>query len=96
MDILLRIWSFMVTCVLERPPGVLLAQHEIMFLKQDQATLVKVIMALVGLVILGVAMIALVWLGARVTRRYFASLNDPPKDTAAEDHWYKKPLVPDD
>ena len=38
--------------------------------RMDDATWAKVLAALAGLIILGFAMVALVWLGARVVQRY--------------------------
>ncbi len=61
----------------------------------DPATRAKVLAALAGLIILGFAMIALVWLGARVTRRY---MNPPsydrhlPANATSPDDWAGKPL----
>ncbi len=55
----------------------------------------KVLAALAGFVILGFSLIALAWLGARVTRRY---MNQEPNRrrglTDLQDDWSAKPLVP--
>jgi hypothetical protein len=62
----------------------------------DEPTRAKVLSALAGLIILGLAMLALTWLGARVTRRYMNSATRyrPPRRTDADlDDWARKPLV---
>jgi hypothetical protein len=61
----------------------------------DPATRAKVLAAFAGLVILGFGMVALIWLGARVTRRYMnqGRSDRPPLD---ENDWARKPLVPPD
>jgi hypothetical protein len=65
--------------------------------KLDNKSRAKALSALAGLVILGLAMVALTWLGARVTRRY---MNPAPFDhqrikssAPPVDDWAKKPLV---
>jgi hypothetical protein len=66
----------------------------------DGPTRAKVLSALAGLVILGVGMVALIWLGARVTRRYMNPMSIKPKRRLSsapnQDDWATKPLVPDD
>jgi hypothetical protein len=60
----------------------------------DPQTRAKLLAALAGLIILGLGMMALVWLGARVTRRYMnqgGAFHERPPD---EDDWARKPLVP--
>lgn len=62
----------------------------------DPLSRAKVISALVGLVILGLAMIALIYLGARFTRRYMrgsASSVDTDKESALRDAWAAKTLA---
>ena len=59
----------------------------------DGATRAKVLAALAGLIILGFGMVALIWLGARVTQRYRHS--NPyfrPTPRPGEHDWAKKPL----
>lgn len=59
----------------------------------DGATRAKVLAALAGLIILGFGMVALIWLGARVTQRYRQS--QPyfrPTPRPGEHDWAKKPL----
>ncbi|MEQ8786843.1 MAG: hypothetical protein RIC55_11115 [Pirellulaceae bacterium] len=76
----------------ERPKSLLQSLDEL-----DRA---KVLSALAGLIILGLGMLALVWLGARITRRYMDSATRyrPPRRTDADlDDWARKPLIePDD
>lgn len=54
----------------------------------------KVLAALAGFIILGIGMVALAWVGARVTRRY---MNQEPLRRRTveelEDDWASKPLV---
>jgi hypothetical protein len=56
-----------------------------------------VLATLAGLVILGLGMVALIWLGARVTRRYMFPLSIKPKRRQSslplQDDWASKPLV---
>ena len=62
----------------------------------DDQTRTKVLAALAGLVILGFLLLALVWMGARLTRRYMNSSSRyvPPKRTALDlDDWARKPLA---
>ena len=65
--------------------------------KLDKKSRAKTLSALAALVILGLGMVALAWLGARVTRRY---MNPTPFDherlkssAPPADDWAKKPLV---
>jgi hypothetical protein len=56
----------------------------------------KVLSALAGLIILGLGMLVLVWLGARITHRYMNSSSryqPPPRTDADLDDWARKPLV---
>jgi hypothetical protein len=62
----------------------------------DRLDRAKVLSALAGLIILGLGMLALVWLGARITHRYMNSSTryQPPLRTDADlDDWARKPLV---
>lgn len=59
----------------------------------DGATRAKVLAALAGLILLGFAMVALIWFGARVTHRYRhgqSFLQPTPRPT--EHAWADKPL----
>ncbi len=59
----------------------------------DGARRAKVLAALAGLILLGFGMVALIWLGARVTQRYRKS--QPyfsPTPRPGEHDWAKKPL----
>src|SRR4029450_7211891 len=59
----------------------------------DKPTQVKVLAALAGLVILGFGMVALIWLGARMTQRYRNSTPcHRPTPRPGEHDWAKKPL----
>ncbi len=75
----------------------LLAQQtEPLIRRLDPQTRAKVLAALAGLIILGFAMIALVWLGGRATRRY---MGIEPMQRRREpginpDDWAHKPIVP--
>ena len=60
---------------------------------------VKMLLALVGLVILGLMMMLLTWWGGRFTRRYTRQSEvrlETYRDLRShEDDWVEKPLVPD-
>jgi len=61
--------------------------------KLDGATRAKALAALAGLIILGLGMVALIWLGARVTQRY--RHRQPylrPTPRPGEHDWAAKPL----
>ncbi len=65
----------------------------------DEVTRAKVMMALVGLVVLGFGLVVLVWLGARMAGRHAqgpdgGSLASRGRG-ASEDDWWTKPLVSD-
>jgi len=64
----------------------------------DPVTRAKVIAALIGLVVLGIGMILLVWLGGRMVRRYVTAPDRLRKRSRpsgpTEDDWWSKPLVP--
>lgn len=65
----------------------------------DPATRAKVLAALTALVILGFGMVALAWLGARMTRRYMRRFDVIREDrwrasTASQDDWAEQPIVP--
>ncbi len=75
---------------------VLAQQAEPLIRRLDPQTRAKVLATLAGLVILGIAMIVLVWLGGRATRRYMgieakSRRRDPDVNP---DDWAHKPLVP--
>jgi len=65
---------------------------EPLLMRLDPEQRAKVLMALVGLVLVGSLLIALVWLGGRHLRRIAGKRPRPasPRD----DLWYRKPLVP--
>jgi len=76
--------------------ALLLAQEKAPLIKRlSPEQKVKLLAALAGFVILGCGMVALIWLGARVTRRY---MNQEPLhrlDPAhRQDDWTDVPLVP--
>ena len=61
--------------------------------RMDGATRAKVLAALAGLIILGFAMVALVWLSARVVQRYrHGSSVFRPTPRPGEHDWARKPL----
>ena len=74
------------------------AQEKMPLIKRlDGPTRAKVLAALAALVILGFAMIALTWLGARVTRRYMKGtsyLRPTPRPEKSD--WSPQPLQPGD
>jgi hypothetical protein len=75
----------------------LLAQQaEPLIRRLDPQTRAKVLAALAALVILGMAMVLLVWLGARATRRYMNSgrAASSVKPHGSPDDWADKPIVP--
>jgi hypothetical protein len=54
-------------------------------MRMDGATRAKVLAAMAGLIILGFLMIALTWLGARMTRRYMGPKLKPLSSAPARD-----------
>jgi len=63
-----------------------------LILRLDGATRAKVLAALAGLIILGFLMIALTWLGARMTRRYMGPKLKPLASAPArDDEWTRPP-----
>lgn len=77
-------------------PWILAQQTEPLIRRLDPQTRAKVLAALAGLIILGFAMVLLVWLGGRATRRY---MGIEPKSRRREpqvnpDDWAHKPIVP--
>jgi hypothetical protein len=58
----------------------------------DQVLRARLMMALLGLIVVGVGLIALVILAGRAARR--AASHRPPS-RSIDDRWYAKPLVPD-
>jgi hypothetical protein len=76
-------------------PAILAAEERVPGIKRlDGATKAKALAALAGLIILGFAMIALAWLGARVVQRY--RHRQPyliPTPRPSEHDWAKKPLA---
>ncbi|MEX2027745.1 MAG: hypothetical protein WEH44_10590, partial [Pirellulaceae bacterium] len=63
----------------------------------DPSTRAKVMAALGALVILGFAMVALTWLGARVTRRYMQRTSyHRPTSRPERSDWSPQPLKPGD
>jgi len=67
--------------------------------KLDRRTRIELMFVLVGLVGVGLAMIAFTWLAARMTRRYMKSSEKKPKrslDPVFTDDWAAKPLTPEE
>ena len=62
----------------------------------DPQTRAKVLAALAALLILGLALVLLVWLGARATRRYMNSgrAASSSRPHGSPDDWADKPIVP--
>jgi len=77
----------------------LLLARQTMLEKLDPPTRAKVLMALLGLIILGFGMMLLAWLGARFARRYRQGPAKPASSRQApaanEDAWWKEPVSPD-
>jgi hypothetical protein len=63
-------------------------------MRLEPANRAKVLMALLALVLVGLGLIALAWLGGRHLRR-IAKRRPGPTNPRMED-WYRKPLVPPD
>ena len=64
--------------------------------RMDGATKARVLAALAALIILGFGMIALVWLGARITQRYRNRTSYfRPTPRPGENDWANKPLSGD-
>jgi len=75
---------------------ILAQQAEPLIRRLDPQTRAKVLATLAGLIILGITMIVLVWLGGRATRRYMgtdAKSRRRAPDVNPDD-WAHKPLVP--
>lgn len=71
-------------------------QTEPLFRRLEPQMRAKVLAALAALVILGFALVVLVSLGARATRRYMNSGRSKPpvKPHGSPDDWAEKPIVP--
>ena len=87
----ISVWMFVVL-----PCAIAWAQDERLPLikRLPDATRAKVLAALAGLIILGMAMVALIWLGARFTQRY--RNRKPyfqPTPRPGEHDWAKRPMV---
>ena len=73
----------------------LLLAEEMPLKKLDGATRAKVLSALAGLIILGFAMALLIWLGARMTRRYmYGTSYHKPTPRPGTSDWSPQPLQP--
>jgi hypothetical protein len=77
-------------------PLVLLADEPQRLIRRlDDPMRAKVLAALAGLIILGFAMVAFAWLGARVVQRYRHGTSFfRPTPRPGEHEWAKKPLTP--
>ena len=67
-------------------------RQQTLLMRLDPANRAKVIMALLGLVLVGAALVALVWLGGRRLRRIARERSGPTPPH--QDDWYRKPLAP--
>jgi hypothetical protein len=78
---------------------ILLVARQTMLERLDPPTRARVLMALLGLVILGFGMMLLAWLGARFARRYRQGRGKPgPSEESPQlnkDAWWKKPVSAD-
>jgi hypothetical protein len=67
---------------------------EPLLMRLQPVTRAKILMALLALVLVGIALVALVWIGARHLRRIAKT---PLRSTRPhDDDWYRKPLIPPD
>jgi hypothetical protein len=69
-------------------------QAEPLLKRLDPETRAKVFMALLALVLVGLGLVALAWLGGR-RLRHLAHKPLPPT-SSGENRWYRKPLAPPD
>ena len=69
-------------------------KSEPLLVRLDPESRAKVLMSLLALVLVGVGLVALVWLGGRHLRRIARQRLVPTREH--EDDWYRKPLVPDE
>ena len=67
-------------------------QAEPLLVRLDPERRAKMLMALVGVVLVGLGLVALAWLGGRRMRRI--TRKPLPPTQHAQDSWYRKPLVP--
>lgn len=65
---------------------------ETLLTKLDPANRAKVLMGLLALVLVGLGLVALAWIGGRRLRRVIKQPLPPAR--RSEDQWYRKPLVP--
>ncbi len=84
------------SCDMFNSAWLLAQQTEPLIRRLDPQMRAKVLAALAGLIILGFAMIALVWLGGRATRRYMGIEPMPRRREPGvnPDDWAHKPIVP--
>jgi hypothetical protein len=69
-------------------------QAEPLLMRLDPANRAKVLMALLALVLVGMGLVALAWIGGRRLRRVIKQPLKPVR--RLEDHWYRKPLSSQD
>jgi hypothetical protein len=90
-------WRFALLAVflLQFAPAIVMAEERVPGIKRfDRETKAKVLAALAGLIILGFAMVALTWLGARIVERYrHRQPYHNPTPRPGEHDWAKKPLT---
>lgn len=67
---------------------------ETILTRLDPANRAKVLMALLALVLVGLGLVALAWIGGRRLRRVIKQPLKPAR--RFEDQWYRKPLAPQD
>src|SRR4051812_49115004 len=70
------------------------ADKRMLLMRLDPENRAKVLMSLLALVLVGIGLIALAWLGARRMRRVARTRHAP--SSAHEDAWYQKPLATPD
>jgi len=78
------------------PPAFVAAEADkrMLLMRLDPANRAKVLMSLLALVLVGVALVAFAWLGARRLRRIARTRH--PASSPHEDAWYQKPLAAPD
>lgn len=81
-----------------QPLLAVLAAQERLLERLDPETRARVVIALAGLTMLGLLLVLLVWLGARMTRRYINRADRPgeKRGLSGEDDWYRKSLTQPD
>lgn len=67
-------------------------QAQTLLNRLDPVNRARVLMALLGLVLIGLTLMAMIWILGRRMRRI--ARQKPPASRVSEDQWYRKPLSP--